>query len=177
MTVSFCLDGNIDKDFGPHFNCASKSSPLGMQQWEHTLLLCVTNWCLCCACILWKGHCDWHIHGIFNDKNKGKIQIIVDKVERTKTKKLELADSISLSVHLPPHPSQFSFLYSLYCVFTLLDLYFSHSLKYPSLSIFCTKVSGKVFPRPIACSATLLSMPWTKTSISVCIMTSSLMVG
>lgn len=32
MTVSFCLDGNIDKDFGPHFNCASKSSPLGMQQ-------------------------------------------------------------------------------------------------------------------------------------------------
>lgn len=128
MTVSFYLDRNIDKDFGCHFNCTNKSSPSGMQQWEHTLLFCNTSWCLCCACILWKGHWDWVTpKGIFNDKNKGKIQIIVDKAVRLKTKKLELADSISLLVHLPPPAPRFYFLCSLYCVLTLLDLYFSHS--------------------------------------------------
>lgn len=51
---------------------------------------------ICCACKLQKGHCDWVTpKGIFNDKNKGKIQIIVDKVERVKTKQWELAARVS----------------------------------------------------------------------------------
>lgn len=116
---------------------------------------------ICCACKLQKGHCDWVTpKGIFNDKNKGKIQIIVDKVERVKTKQWELAAGVSFCP-----PLQFSFLYSRYYVFTLLALHFSHSIKGSPLSIFCMEVSGKGFPRSIAHSASLLCVPQTKISV------------
>lgn len=81
---------------------------------------------ICCACELQKGHCYWVTpKGIFNDKNKGKIQIIVDKVGRVKTKQWESADSVSFFCPL----LQFPLLCFLSCVFTLMAFHLSHSIK------------------------------------------------
>lgn len=42
--------------------------------------------------------------GIFNDKNKGKIQVIVDKVERMKTKQCKGGRQYSPATRSPPPP-------------------------------------------------------------------------
>lgn len=82
---------------------------------------------ICCACELQKGHCYWVTpKGRFNDKNKGEIQIILDKVGRVKTKQWELAASVSFSF-CPL--LQFPLLCFLSCVFTLMAFHFSHSIK------------------------------------------------
>lgn len=82
------------------------------EQWERTLLLCSTSWHLLC---LWtpKDHCNWVTpKGIFNYKNKGKIQIIMDKVEGVKTKQWELAASVSF----PPSPTVLFLVFSVLCI-------------------------------------------------------------
>ena len=107
---------------------------------------------VCSACRLQNSHCDWVTpKGIFNDNNKVKIQIRVDKVERVKTKQWELAASVSFF-----RPLQFSFLYSLCYIFTLLALHFSHSITGSPLSTFCMEVSGKGFARSIAHTTSFL---------------------
>lgn len=119
---------------------------------------------ICCACELQKGHCYWVTpKGIFNDKNKGKIQIIVDKVGRVKTKQWESAASVSFF-----SPLSCSFLFNVsWAVYSPWWLFTSATLlKGSPLFIFCMEVSGKGFPCSIAHTASLLCVPQTKINVS-----------
>lgn len=131
-----------------------------MQQWEHPLLLCSTSWHLLCL-QLQKGHCYWVTpKGIFNDKNKGKIQIIVDKVGRQSSGSQQ---PVSL-FFLPPSCSFLFYIFWTMCapwwLFTSDTL-----LKGFPLFIFCMGVSGKGFPCSIALTASLLCVPQTKINV------------